>query len=154
MMSKYRLYLGDCLEFMRTLDAGSVDAVVTDPPYDERTHKGAVVGREKIPQGGIGNVILGVDFAHLETQSQLAREFIRISATWSIVFCTFEDMGKWRDEADKFNAWVRAGVWDRVNPAPWMRRGNVIGEVSFDVAKRWGTVGRGMKNAWVCRVVE
>ncbi len=28
-----QLYLGDCLDFMRTLPAGSVDAVVTDPPY-------------------------------------------------------------------------------------------------------------------------
>ena len=27
------LRLGDCLEVMRTLEAGSVDAVVTDPPY-------------------------------------------------------------------------------------------------------------------------
>lgn len=29
----YTLYLGDCLEYMRTMDAGSVDAVITDPPY-------------------------------------------------------------------------------------------------------------------------
>jgi DNA modification methylase len=28
-----KLYLGDCLDFMRTLAPGSVDAVVTDPPY-------------------------------------------------------------------------------------------------------------------------
>jgi DNA modification methylase len=27
------LHLGDCLEVMKTLPAGSVDAVVTDPPY-------------------------------------------------------------------------------------------------------------------------
>ncbi len=27
------LYLGDCLEVLPTLAAGSVDAVVTDPPY-------------------------------------------------------------------------------------------------------------------------
>ena len=27
------LYHGDCLEVLKTLDAGSVDAVVTDPPY-------------------------------------------------------------------------------------------------------------------------
>ena len=27
------LHLGDCLEYMRGMDAGSVDAVVTDPPY-------------------------------------------------------------------------------------------------------------------------
>jgi len=28
-----KLYLGDCLEIMPTLEAGSVDAVITDPPY-------------------------------------------------------------------------------------------------------------------------
>ena len=28
-----RLYLGDCLEVMKTLPDNSVDAVVTDPPY-------------------------------------------------------------------------------------------------------------------------
>lgn len=29
----YRLVHGDCLDVMRTMDSGSVDAVVTDPPY-------------------------------------------------------------------------------------------------------------------------
>ena len=24
---------GDCLEVMKTLDSGSIDAIVTDPPY-------------------------------------------------------------------------------------------------------------------------
>jgi len=28
-----KVYLGDCLEVMKTLDANSVDAIVTDPPY-------------------------------------------------------------------------------------------------------------------------
>ena len=32
-MSEYKLHLGDCLDFMRGMDAGSVDAVITDPPY-------------------------------------------------------------------------------------------------------------------------
>ena len=32
-MSQVTLYTGDCLDIMRTLDAGSVDAVITDPPY-------------------------------------------------------------------------------------------------------------------------
>jgi len=34
-----QLYLGDCLEVLPAL--GSVDAVVTDPPYGEQTHAGA-----------------------------------------------------------------------------------------------------------------
>jgi len=32
------LYLGDCLEILPTLE--KVDAVITDPPYSEKTHKG------------------------------------------------------------------------------------------------------------------
>jgi hypothetical protein len=32
-MSEYKLFLGDCLEYMRTMPDKSVDAVITDPPY-------------------------------------------------------------------------------------------------------------------------
>ncbi len=32
-MSDVQLHLGDCLDVLRGLEAGSVDAVVTDPPY-------------------------------------------------------------------------------------------------------------------------
>jgi site-specific DNA-methyltransferase (adenine-specific) len=37
--SKITLYHGDCLEFMKTLDDKSIDAVVTDPPYGYLKHK-------------------------------------------------------------------------------------------------------------------
>jgi len=30
---KYELYLGDCLEYMKSMPDKSVDAVITDPPY-------------------------------------------------------------------------------------------------------------------------
>jgi len=32
-MSEVKLYLGDCLDILPTLEAGSVDAVITDPPF-------------------------------------------------------------------------------------------------------------------------
>lgn len=32
-MSKYELHLGDCLEVMKSIPSGSVDLVLTDPPY-------------------------------------------------------------------------------------------------------------------------
>lgn len=35
-MANVRLILGDCLDVLPTLEAGSVDAVVTDPPYGLR----------------------------------------------------------------------------------------------------------------------
>jgi DNA modification methylase len=62
-----RLYCGDCLEILPALEAGSVDAVVTDPPYGigfkYATHKddangygefvwGAVSGAEALAKDG------------------------------------------------------------------------------------------------------
>ena len=34
-MAEYRLNNGDCIQFMRTLEAGSVDAIITDVPYPD-----------------------------------------------------------------------------------------------------------------------
>jgi len=39
-------YLGDCLEILPTLEAGSVDAVVTDPPYGIGIARSGTVGVE------------------------------------------------------------------------------------------------------------
>lgn len=33
----YQLFLGDCLDFMRTMPDKSMDAVITDPPYELET---------------------------------------------------------------------------------------------------------------------
>jgi site-specific DNA-methyltransferase (adenine-specific) len=35
MTDKYTLYLGDCLEYLKTMPDKSVDAVITDPPYPD-----------------------------------------------------------------------------------------------------------------------
>jgi site-specific DNA-methyltransferase (adenine-specific) len=110
------LHLGDCLKYMQTMPDKSVDCVITDPPYDERTHDGAIhySGMQQIE-----NKELGIStFTYLKNQRELVEVFLRISKSWSLAFCTFEDMGKWRDSAWKYSAWVRAGVWDRINPAP------------------------------------
>ncbi|MEO0190725.1 MAG: DNA methyltransferase, partial [candidate division WOR-3 bacterium] len=34
MIEKYKLILGDCLQKMKELPSESVDAVITDPPYN------------------------------------------------------------------------------------------------------------------------
>ena len=36
-LSKYKLYQGDCLEIMKGVSDGSIDLVVTDPPYEIST---------------------------------------------------------------------------------------------------------------------
>ena len=42
-----RLYLGDCLEVLPTLEAGSVDAVVTSPPYNQKLDQFTPSGMHK-----------------------------------------------------------------------------------------------------------
>ena len=32
-MPEYTIYTGDCLDILPTLEANSVDSIVTDPPY-------------------------------------------------------------------------------------------------------------------------
>ena len=47
-MSEYKLYLGDCLEFMRTMPDKGIDVVITSPHYNMRTRirNGEYTGRE------------------------------------------------------------------------------------------------------------
>ena len=46
---KYELMMGDCLERMKEIPDGSVDLVVTSPPYDNlRTYNGTLSWGEKV----------------------------------------------------------------------------------------------------------
>ena len=144
-----QLYLGDCLDIMRTMPDKSVDAVITDPPYDERTHKGAVTERETTVQGGIGHLVNSINFSPLTNQEFLVGEFLRLSKRWCLAFCTIEDMRLWRDPAWLIDAWVRSGVWDKVNPAPQFtgdRPAQAVEGIAIfhgsDTRKRWNGGGR------------
>jgi site-specific DNA-methyltransferase (adenine-specific) len=44
---RVQLYLGDCLAILPTLPAGSVDAVVTDPPYGHNNNNGDLIQRRE-----------------------------------------------------------------------------------------------------------
>jgi site-specific DNA-methyltransferase (adenine-specific) len=51
----YQLIHGDCLDVLPTLDAGSIDAVITDPPYGIKHRRGKAGNRGKgITRGTIG----------------------------------------------------------------------------------------------------
>lgn len=48
---RWRLYVGDCLETMRGMEAGSIDAIVSDPPYGLTQNK----------RGGSGEASVNLD---------------------------------------------------------------------------------------------
>ena len=50
MMSDYELYLGDCLEYMRSMPDKSVDAVITDVPYGIGENNQKNLSRRKLAQ--------------------------------------------------------------------------------------------------------
>jgi len=51
-----QLYLGDCLQIMPELAAGSVDAVVTDPPYGHNNNNGDLAHNREAALGLVAHV--------------------------------------------------------------------------------------------------
>ena len=88
-MSTVDLRLGDCLEILPTLTAGSVDAVVTDPPYPglagnlDHEFTGGVAPRRS--SYSVVGVPWGGDLSPL-------RECQRIARYGAIVFCSYHSV--------------------------------------------------------------
>ncbi len=57
MTDRYQLHLGDCLDFLKSLPSGSVDAVVTSPPYNTLPAKHAPSGLHADRKSGINKWI-------------------------------------------------------------------------------------------------
>lgn len=101
------LYLGDCQEILPTLK--NVDAIITDPPYTDKTHKGARTGN--------GDEVL-IDFDPLTDQEflQIAKNLIGIANRWVIMTCDWLHTAELAKEMpDEF---IRAGVWIKPNGMP------------------------------------
>ena len=84
------LYQGDCLEVLPTLAAGSVGAVVTDPPYGEQTHTGALTWGYKDEK----NAVPSIDFMPLDAGGfvDVSNALVELSAGWVIMTCEWRYM--------------------------------------------------------------
>ena len=102
------LYLGDCREILPTLP--KVDAVITDPPYADRTHKMAKTNRGK----GHGTTL--VTFAALSDDefSACAQEWLAAAAGWVVATCDYRHARLAFDLPE----FVRLGAWVKPNPMP------------------------------------
>lgn len=80
------LYLGDCREILPTL--GKVDAVVTDPPYSDRTHHGHdMLGKGPLADGiidGASRSTLGYAALTFDDARQIASLFIDATDGWIV----------------------------------------------------------------------
>lgn len=92
------LYLGDCREIMPTL--GTVNAVITDPPYSGRLHTHFEHGVSVPNRDGAAREGLGYASLSLEDVCALAQAFNAISLGW-VVWMTDSDLAKAvRDEME------------------------------------------------------
>lgn len=101
------LYLGDCMDILPTLD--KVDAVITDPPYTEKTHQGARIcgGQEVL-----------IDFASISENEflNIAKSCVEISRRWVVMTCDWRHAAEAEKEMpDEF---IRVGVWVKPNGMP------------------------------------
>ena len=74
------LYHGDCLDVLSSLADKSIDCVITDPPYSERTHKNAKTNKGK------GYGVKAVHFASIDLDSLAIAmaECGRVSKRWIV----------------------------------------------------------------------
>lgn len=120
------IYHGDCRDILPHLP--KVDLVLTDPPYDAKTHDGAIVDG-------------GIDFSPLGSASAIARLLLEATLSWAIAFCSLEMIGQYAEASA--GGWIRAGVWDRVVNMP-----QISGDRPAQAAEGIAFMHRGGRKVW------
>lgn len=103
------LYCGDCLEILPTL--GEVDAVVTDPPYSERTHTGydaSSAGHRGFGNDGSARSELGYGALSVDDVKRLAEQFAAMTRGWVVWMCDHVLAGPIQDELEAQGRYVFA----------------------------------------------
>jgi DNA modification methylase len=109
------LYLGDCREILPTL--GKVDAVVTDPPFEQECHAAVRRTAASIRTG----VPALLDF---EAMTDGLRAFVphwcaENCSGWFIAFCQVEAVSSWRDAMEGAGLKYKRGmVWVKPDSSP------------------------------------
>ena len=116
-MSDWTLHLGDCIEGMATLGDGSVDHVITDPPFEAEAH----TQQRRVKRGGGVMSIESLAFAPItEVQRAAAAVHIaRVTRRWALVFCQIEAAHKWAFEMVKAGMiYKRTCIWVKPDGMP------------------------------------
>lgn len=91
---------------------GCVAAVLTDPPYNAKVHKGYKTSRWK-GEEKTRHVDIGFDCID---PCLVAPELLRLSLGWVLAFCALEQLGAYAESSG--SSWVRGGIWHRPRASP------------------------------------
>jgi DNA modification methylase len=114
----YELILGDCLEVMRGMEAGSVDAVITDPPYP-----GLRGGHSRDIPAGIDTAGIRRTFTESVGDEWGANldwvdEALRVARFGLIVCCTFHSVAMIHEKVGNRAKPVCLITWYKHNSPP------------------------------------
>jgi site-specific DNA-methyltransferase (adenine-specific) len=139
------LHLADCRDVIPTL--GSVDIIITDPPYGAATHVGARSAKSLDRST--------IDFAPVTALelAALAQEFCTLANRWVVMTCDWQHAATLAVSCPSL---VRLGVWVKPNAAPQFsgdRPGmgwEAVAILHRKGRKRWN--GGGHHAVWHCPV--
>lgn len=116
-MDGVTLHLGDCLEFVRTLPDGCIDAVITDPPYLTGNAQVPIVGagvtRRILDSTSVGNP-WGYDLSWID-------ESARLNPQHWLVFANYKMLSSLLPALERHASIACVFVWRKSN-APRMTR--------------------------------
>lgn len=111
-----KLYNGDCLEVIKQIPDGSVDCIITDPPYLISPHgggKGGLADRSSRIRDEIEFIANDFDF------DACFKEMIRVCKKVNIIlFCSNKQLGRTIVYFENLGYKVDTLVWSKTNPSP------------------------------------
>jgi site-specific DNA-methyltransferase (adenine-specific) len=140
------LYLADAFDIMPTL--GEVDSIITDPPYNAKTHKGARTTRGGQPAG-----LVDFDSITEEQFVEFCGNAVAQAERWVVMSCAWQHAALLEKAGVPL---VRLGIWHKPNGAPQFtgdRPGTgweAIAILHREGRKHWN--GGGHHAVWVCNI--
>ena len=138
------IYHGDCRDLVLTEPA---DVMISDPPYSEKTHKGA---RTTVPGGPKGGVVQ-VTFPSMTVDDIRSRleALAPMVKTWCVMTCDWRHATELERSPPIGWEFVRSGVWVKPDGTPQMtgdRPGTGWEAIAF--LHRTKPDGKPMKKRW------
>ncbi len=86
--AEWMLHYGDCLVGLSRLGDGSIDVVITDPPWEAEAH----TTQRLVARAGGKLAVEPLTFPPIteEQRAESARQMVRIARRWILVFCQVE----------------------------------------------------------------
>jgi site-specific DNA-methyltransferase (adenine-specific) len=117
------IYLGDCRTILPLIPPGSVDLVLTDPPYESEAHtlQRRVQHEKSSGQYGRAVRVEEIPFAPMDSSTRFGVSLLigAVTTRWAIVFCQVEAAMLWRDALEAGGmVYRRTGVWIKPDGMP------------------------------------